>query len=243
MNCMQCGHAKKLVGSLGVCHACYAREWRARRPVTACPGCRRPKRLLAKGLCNSCYDRRWKPRKAPDVVFLDEEFLGEIEFGDPRLPDRFWSKARPLDNGCWAWKSADAKGYGKFRAHPGFHGKERAHRVAYLALKGPVPEGLVLDHTCHNLDESCHEGDRCPHRRCVNPAHLEPATVDENFRRGRPSGRKPLPPPESGADALTCGRGHLQWGSNLYVSPKGRRKCRACDRDNAKRRYHARVKR
>lgn len=29
-----------------------------------------------------------------------------VEFGDPRLPERFWSKVEPADNGCWMWKGA-----------------------------------------------------------------------------------------------------------------------------------------
>jgi hypothetical protein len=47
----------------------------------------------------------------------------------------------------------------------------RAHRFAYELLVGPIPEGLVIDHLCRN-------------RRCVNPAHLEPVTAEENWRRG-----------------------------------------------------------
>ena len=46
-----------------------------------------------------------------------------------------------------------------------------AHRVAYEVIKGPVPEGLDLDHLCRT-------------RSCVNPDHLEPVTVTENNQRG-----------------------------------------------------------
>lgn len=38
-----------------------------------------------------------------------------------------------------------------------------AHGIAYITLVGPVP---------------------CPHRGCVNPAHLEPVPHGENLRRG-----------------------------------------------------------
>ncbi|RYF11406.1 MAG: HNH endonuclease, partial [Oxalobacteraceae bacterium] len=43
-------------------------------------------------------------------------------------------------------------------------------RAAYAALKGPIPDGLTLDHLCEN-------------KICINPAHLEPVTRAENARR------------------------------------------------------------
>jgi hypothetical protein len=47
-----------------------------------------------------------------------------------------------------------------------------AHRLVYRALRGPIPDGLTLDHLC-----------RVP--ACVNPWHLEPVTAAENSRRDR----------------------------------------------------------
>jgi HNH endonuclease len=46
-----------------------------------------------------------------------------------------------------------------------------AHRAFYEMHRGPIPEGLVIDHRCRN-------------RACVNPEHLEPVTRGENMRRG-----------------------------------------------------------
>jgi hypothetical protein len=46
-----------------------------------------------------------------------------------------------------------------------------AHRASYTLSKGPIPSGLRIDHLCRV---------RC----CINPAHLEAVTSDENIRRG-----------------------------------------------------------
>lgn len=74
--------------------------------------------------------------------------------------------------GCWVWiASLDKDGYGwSYR-----DGKRwRAHRDYWERYRGPIPEGLTLDH-------------RCPHgpnRACVNPWHLEPCTNLENVMGG-----------------------------------------------------------
>jgi hypothetical protein len=69
--------------------------------------------------------------------------------------------------GCWIWQRAkDQNGYGMI----GANGK-RAHRAYYEANKGPISEGMQLDHLCRN-------------HSCVNPDHLEPVTNSENQRRG-----------------------------------------------------------
>jgi hypothetical protein len=77
---------------------------------------------------------------------------------------------------CWVWtgRLGPRRGGGKdgrmnFRAN-GRHVTKRAHRVSYEEFKGPIPEGLEVDHTCVN---SC----------CINPAHLEAVTGSENITR------------------------------------------------------------
>lgn len=89
--------------------------------------------------------------------------------GKVPLRDRLLCKIAVDPSGCWLWTaSVDLHGYGRINAH----GRTRvAHRTLYEELRGPVPEGLTLDHLCRV-------------RRCVNPDHLEPVTHAENVRRG-----------------------------------------------------------
>lgn len=77
-----------------------------------------------------------------------------------------------------------------------------AHRVFYTLLVDEIPEGLVLDHLCRV---------RC----CVNPAHLEPVTNEENIRRGERAHR------------MQCANGHPFDESNTRID-SDRRTCRRC---------------
>lgn len=74
---------------------------------------------------------------------------------------------------CWDWTATFSNGYPRFR----FMGRmQMAHRVLYALVKGPIPEGMVVRHTCDNS-------------RCINPEHLVLGTQRENMadreRRGR----------------------------------------------------------
>lgn len=86
------------------------------------------------------------------------------------------------DDECWPWNAGCTPGgYGEFTLEKT---TVYAHRWAYEQAYGPIPEGLAVDHTCHNSDLNC-PGGVCAHRRCVNPAHFEAVTSQENLRRGR----------------------------------------------------------
>lgn len=79
----------------------------------------------------------------------------------------FWAKVRKTDT-CWLW-FGDRKdtGYGRYK-----FGRKNvaAHRFTYELAKGPIPEGLEIDHLCRV-------------RNCVNPDHLEAVTHLVNVRR------------------------------------------------------------
>jgi hypothetical protein len=147
----------------------------------------------------------------------------------PRKPlaERFWLKVdkdgpapehRPELGPCWLWTAGkDHHGYGVFWAH----GRSTsAHRAAYELLIGPVPDGLDLDHVCHN-DSGCAGAATCLHRRCVNPDHLEAVTTRENILRG-------VSPSALSARKTHCLRGHEFTPENTYVKPSGIRECRTC---------------
>lgn len=74
---------------------------------------------------------------------------------------------------CLLWDGALVRGlYGAFYPSGQNHRQVYVHRFVYEHARGPVPEGLELDHTCKNT-------------RCVNIAHLEAVTHKENLRRAR----------------------------------------------------------
>lgn len=89
----------------------------------------------------------------------------------PRFEDKF---AVDESTDCWLWgieHSMTVEGYGQFWLDGAMR---KAHRVAYEALVGPIPEGLELDHVKER---------GCQGPSCVNPAHMEPVTQAENVRR------------------------------------------------------------
>lgn len=132
-----------------------------------------------------------------------------MNYSDPALWSRFFSKVDSRGGDCWRWKAdRDGNRYGRFKLDGR---KVQAHRVAYEMLIGPIPDGLTLDHLCCNP-------------RCVQPLHLEPVTQRENTLRG------------DGVAAINarkthCANDHPFDRANTYVRADGRRNCRACQRD------------
>lgn len=113
------------------------------------------------------------------------------------------------------------------------NGKQQlAHRAAYEIAVGPIPTGLGLDHVCHSRSTTCPGGAGCLHRRCCNPDHLEPVTALENHWRS----------PYSAGRRTHCPQGHPYDEANTRVSNEGKRECRICRKETA-RRYYDRVRR
>lgn len=114
--------------------------------------------------------------------------------------------------GCWVPAlKPDRKGYvrAKVEGRSVF-----VHRLAYALLRGPIQDGLTLDHLCRNPS-------------CCNPEHLEPVTAAENIRRGTQG--------QAQASKTHCVRGHEFTPENTYRPPgKNERACRECQRINGR---------
>lgn len=89
--------------------------------------------------------------------------------GTPITQEWIHRNARP-DGTCQVWIGpATFHGYGQTSEM----GRQRyIHRTIYEMCRGPIGEGLVIDHLCRNPP-------------CCNPDHLEAVTIKENTRRGK----------------------------------------------------------
>lgn len=109
-------------------------------------------------------------------------------------------------DGCWLWTGAiQTHGYGSFGL-----AAERtvlAHRFSWEVHRGPIPNGLTIDHLCRV-------------RRCVRPSHLQPVTDLENRRRGNS-------PWFVNARKTRCDHGH-EYAHENTVMHHGKRNCREC---------------
>lgn len=180
-------------------------------PQCSVEGCERPK--SRREWCKMHY-QRWYRNGDPLWVPMTRE--QRIDSHIDRQP-----------GGCWLWTAAvNDSGYGVTTTDGARYAM--AHRAVYEIHVGPIPEGLHLDHTCHTMDSSCAGGLGCPHRRCVNPEHLEPVTPQENNRRS-------LSLSAQNATKTHCPQGHEYSEANTYRRD-GRRECRSCHAERERQR-------
>lgn len=93
------------------------------------------------------------------------------------VAERFWSR---LERGpaCWEWTGTRREsGYGELQTGSRERRKRlAAHRVAWELTHGPIPDGMLVCHTCDNPP-------------CCNPAHLFLGTHGDNMRDKCAKGR------------------------------------------------------
>lgn len=139
------------------------------KAICSVPQCDDP--VLARTWCRKHY-QRWRntgttdPSRARGMT-ITEAVKFHVPVSDPDL--------------CWVTDVArDKNGYSRLV----IHGKTyKLHRLAYEHFVGPIPEGLLILHTCDNPP-------------CCNPDHLYPGTPAQNMidkkNRGRALGSKRL---------------------------------------------------
>lgn len=130
---------------------------------------------------------------------------------------RMWSRVDKSagPDRCWLWGGpVIPSGYGYIGLN---YRHVYVHRLVYEEAHGPIPDGMQIDHV---------KEWGCEHRNCVNPAHLQPVTIQENQLRSDSfsgiNGRK-----------THCIRDHEFTPENTITTPArpNRRNCRTCRND------------
>lgn len=90
------------------------------------------------------------------------------------LRSKLLDRVQATEAGCWEWQGGRfPDGYGSMK----WNGKARGtHRLSFEAFKGPIPDGMLVRHSCDNPP-------------CINPDHLLVGTNKDNvadcISRGR----------------------------------------------------------
>lgn len=129
--------------------------------------------------------------------------------------NNFLDRISPEPNtGCWLWTAGiNFMGYGMFGI--GSYKRFKAHRFSYVAFRGPIPDGLVIDHLCMV-------------KSCANPSHLEAVTIAENNRRACSAKG------HYNSNKTHCKKGHEYLPKTTGRQSNGGRFCRICNIDYQK---------
>jgi len=124
------------------------------------------------------------PRDSGIVDFNELVFFNGSSGVNPLA--RFFKHVE-LSDDCWLWKGSnnrsyksDTARYGRFRLSSNPSVVVYAHRFIYAFVHGPIPESMEVHHNCFNS-------------LCVNPLHLEAATVEFNHGTHAPSSPNEIP--------------------------------------------------
>lgn len=108
------------------------------------------------------------------------------------LQERFWEKVDKTGD-CWLWIGRCwTNGYGRFLLGSKVDRSRRevlTHRLSYEWANGPIPDNLLV---CHSCDANYPRSD-ITYRRCVRPDHLFLGTPADNSidmaNKGRAKGK------------------------------------------------------
>ena len=178
------GHCEKPAFCKGLCKSHY----RSSLPSCSFEDCKKPR--TSHGYC-AMHAKRFR-------LYGDASFT-QVILGDDL--SRFLTKVNKTST-CWEWVgTCSAKGYGRFSQ--GGQTRE-AHRVSYVMHKGQIPNGMQIDHICHNPP-------------CVNPEHLRIVTPKQNVENFGGLSKNNT----SGVRGVTWSKLHKKW--RAYVAHNNRR--------------------
>lgn len=162
--CADCG--KEICWGSLRCRSCASRSMQVPKRLQRIPP--NPSGLCMCGCGEPTPIAPQSSKKQGWVLGEPVRFIRGHQHRKPGIPD-YIEEDHGYVTPCWAWqRSKSEMGYGTAvigsRRYP-------AHRVMYERLRGPIPDGLELDHLCRSPS-------------CVNPDHMEAVTHTENVRRG-----------------------------------------------------------